>query len=122
MATDSQARRDQADTPADTHPKDRPAEPEHPMMLDGGVVPGDPSLMATCMIEELLMLGTPASEVRAMSRSSQFQAFHAARCALGDVAMDALVDDALRRIGSLRHRTHENTGDTRSVDLSVGRT
>lgn len=112
---------DPAQPNANVHPAQRPAEPDHPMSLNGDVVPGDPRLMATCMIEELLMLGMDVDELRAMTRSPQFQAFHAARCALGDPMMDALVDDAVRRIGSLRRRTREHTGDVQGVTLTIGR-
>lgn len=110
------------DTTARTHPADRPVQPEHPMMLDGGIVPGDPALMATCMVEELLMMGMAPDQLRAMTRSAEYQALHAARRALGDQAMDALVDDAIRRIGWVRHRTMEHHGDVQSVTLTVGRT
>ena len=39
------------------HPSQRPAEPEHPMMLDGEVIDGDTNLMFRCMVEDYLMAG-----------------------------------------------------------------
>lgn len=99
---------------------DRPAEPDHPMSLEGGMVPGDAALMATCMLEELLLLGTSADTLVHMTRTPMYQALHAARCTLGDVAMDALLDEVISRVGSFHHRTHEHAGDVQSVHLSVG--
>jgi len=121
MATEIHASDDERPAGRHVHPADRPAEPDHPMSLHGDVIPGDPALMATCMIEELLMLGTPADELRAMTRSPQFQAFYAARSALGDEVFDHLLDDAIRRIGSVGHRTREHGGDIQSVTLTIGR-
>jgi len=101
------------------HPKDLPAEPDHPMTLDGGVVPGDVGLMITCMVEELLLLGTPIEKIREMSADPEFQALYAARYSLGDQAIDELINDAGRRVGIHHHRDHEHTGDIQSVTLTV---
>lgn len=103
----------------EVHPKDRPVEPEHPMMLDGGVVPGDVELMARCMIDEMLLLGTSADEIAAMARTPEYQAFFAARHAMGAERFEAVLRDASRRLGRHRHRTVEAAGDTRSVTLTV---
>ena len=46
----------------------RPAEPEHPMLLDGGVTDGDTALMFTCFAEEFLLLGTAPERLTAMTR------------------------------------------------------
>ena len=107
---------------AEAHPSSRPVQPEHPMILDGGIVSGDSALMATCMVEELLMMGLAPDQLRAMTRSAEYQALDAARRALGDHAMDALVDDAIRRIGWVHHRTTEHHGDVQPVTLTVGHT
>ena len=103
-----------------THPASRPAEPDHPLILDGGVVPGDASLMVRCMIEELLQIGIPRQELLAMSRDPNFQGLFAARRDLGDQTMDALIDGAFNRVGRHRHRTVEFTGDVQSATLTIG--
>jgi hypothetical protein len=105
---------------ATQHPADRPAEPDHPMSLEGGFVPGDVALMVTCMVEELLQLGTPTEEIRRMSRQQNYQALFASRYELGDAAMDDIIDDAGRRVGVHRHRDREHTGDVQGVTLSIG--
>lgn len=107
------------ETNEQVHPKDRPAEPDHPMTLDGGVVPGDPGLMVTCMVEELLLLGTPLEHIHQMSRNPEYQALYAARYTLGDQAADELINDAARRVGVHRHKDREHTGDIQSVTLTV---
>ena len=67
-----------------THPADRPQEPEHPMYLDGDVVPGNVSLMVRCMVEEMLQIGMSADELITMSRDTNYQALYAAWQELGN--------------------------------------
>ena len=101
-----------------THPATRPAEPDHPMMLDGSMVPGDVELMARCIFEELLMVGTPGETLRAMSRDPEYQALYAMRDALG-ARLDELLDDTLRRVGVHRYITCESENDVRAATLTV---
>jgi len=101
------------------HPAQRPAEPDHPMALDGAVVAGDADLMARCMIEELLQVGLPARELLDMSRDPNYQALFAARRVLGDARMDRLIDQTLSRVGQHRFRTVEQTGDVQAAPLTV---
>jgi len=103
----------------DLHPSLRPAEPDHPMMLDGECVPGDPSLMMRCLVEEMLQLGMSADEVRSMSHDPNYQALHAARVALGDERIDALIDQTAGRVGRHRHRTVEHQGSVQAVALTI---
>lgn len=86
---------------------DRPAAPEPAMILDGGVVPGDVSLMVRCMVEELLQMGMPFERIAAMTRDPGYQALYAARQAMGDRGFDRLMDDCYRRVGCLAHTTIE---------------
>lgn len=97
---------------------DTPAEPEHPMMLKGGVVPGDVELMIRCMTEELLQVGISPTELSAMSHDPNYQAFYAARAVLGD-RIDEILRETHQRIGTFRHHTVEQTGTTSGVTLTV---
>ena len=71
------------------------------MMLKGDVVPGDVELMIRCMAEELLQVGISPTELNAMSRDPNYQAFHAARAVLGD-RIDAILNETYQRIGTFR--------------------
>lgn len=101
-----------------SHPAHRPAEPEHPMMLDGGLVPGDVELMARCLLEEMLMVGTPADQLRTMTKDPEYQALCAMREVLGD-RLDEILDQSLQRVGVHRFATNELTSDVRSASLTV---
>lgn len=103
-----------------SHPASRPMEPDHPLILDGGVVPGDAELMVRCMIEELLQVGLSRRELLGMSRDPNYQGLFAARRDLGDARMDELMEDSFNRVGRHRHRTVEFTGEVQSATLTVG--
>lgn len=100
------------------HPAQRPAEPEHPMLLNGGVVPGDVQFMAKCMIEELLQVGLTFEEIERMSHDANYQALYAARASLGPT-FDELLESTFQRIGAHRYRTVEHEGDVQSVSLTI---
>lgn len=104
-----------------SHPANRPTEPDHPMLLDGQCVPGDVVLMARCLIEELLLLGTSFDELSAMTREPNYQALFAARQQIGDKEMDRLLVETFARIGRHHHRDREHHGDVQSATLTVGR-
>jgi hypothetical protein len=102
-----------------THPHDKPLEPDHPMQLDGLMAPGDVSLMARCMIEEMLQVGIAPDQLAAMTRHPEYQALYAARCTLGDDAMDKLLADTFTRIGAHRYRTVESAGTSTPASLTI---
>lgn len=102
-----------------SHPADRPVEPDHPMMLNAGAVAGDMELMARCMIEEMLKVGLPAQQLRAMSHDAEYQALWSMRRALG-ARLDEIIDEALRRVGVHHHGERESQGDVRPATLTVG--
>ena len=103
------------------HPADRPQEPDHPMYLDGDVVPGNVSLMVRCMVEEMLQIGMSAHELITMSHDTNYQALYAARQELG-YQFDELVNDAYRRVGKFNFQTSEQDGTTQSATLTVNST
>jgi len=92
------------------------------MVLDGQSVPGDARLMAVCLIEELLLIAIEPDDIRRMSRNGGYQALFMARQALGDHALDQIIDEAASRVGVHRVRTIEHTGDVRQVTLTLGTT
>lgn len=99
----------------------RPQEPDHPMYLDGDVVPGDVSLMVRCMVEEMLQIGMSADELIIMSRDSNYQALYAAWQELGG-QFDELVNDAYRRVGKFNFETSEQNGSSQGATLTVNST
>lgn len=100
-------------------PRLRPTSPESPMMLDGACINGDPTLMMRCMIEELLQVGLPVEEIHRMSHDSNYQALHAARCSMGDEAINSLLLETAARIGRHHHRTIEHQDRTQEVTLTI---
>ncbi len=100
------------------HPADRPAEPDHPMMLNGQIVPGDVEIMARCLFEELLQVGVSPDELAALSHDPTYQALYSLRVQLGE-GLDAILDRTVQRVGRHRHRTIEHTGDVQAVSLTV---
>jgi len=100
------------------HPADRPAEPEHPMMLNGQIVPGDVVIMARCLFEELLQVGLAPGEIAAMTHDPNYQALVSMRQQLGK-ALDDILDATVQRIGRHRFRTTEHTGHVQSASLTV---
>lgn len=77
----------------------RPAEPEHPMSLEGAFVPGDVQLMMTCFFEEFLRSGCSRAELAEMMISPNYQALHACYCVLGPERSAALLEETAARIG-----------------------
>lgn len=101
-----------------SHPAERPAEPDHPMMLNGQIVPGDVEIMARCLFEELLQVGIAPAEIAAMTHDSNYQALISMRQQLG-AGLDAILDATVQRIGRHRFRTSEHTGHVQSASLTV---
>lgn len=102
-----------------TPPRLRPAEPDHPMELNGCLVPGDMKLMVRCLAEELLMSGLPMTHVRRMSHDPNYQALHGVRRTLGDEAVDRVLDEVAQRMGALRCTVHEASGAAAPATLTV---
>ena len=108
-----------SDTPANVKPWERPAEPEHPMVVEGDVIPGDTAFMFRCLIEEMLRAGLSASELGAMSRNPNYQGLYAARVSLGGDAVDRIINEAAGSTGMHRVRMWEATGSAAPATLTV---
>lgn len=89
------------------HPAQRPAEPDHPMMLDGGVIPGDTRFMVQCLFEEMLLSGIPPDDLLRMTRNSNYQALDAARSTLGNEELEGILRNVAARVGFLQVRIFE---------------
>ncbi len=111
--------RNETDHANQAKPWERPCEPEHPMILEGGVTDGDTRFMLRCMFEELLAAGLEPDRLREMSRDPNYQALYAARAALGDRATDDLLAETAARIGVHRCRKWESTSHSQEATLTV---
>lgn len=80
----------------------RPQEPDHPMMLDGDVVPGDTALMLRCLFEEFLRNGSTPAELASMCANDEFQALAAARHVLGIERVESILREAAGAVGVQR--------------------
>ena len=98
---------------------DRPLEPDHPMVLEGMTAPGDVRFMAQCMVEDLLISGLAADDLRTMSRNAEYRALFGARTALGDAAMDQIIDQTSLRIGRRAYHTVESTSSVQPASLTI---
>jgi hypothetical protein len=105
--------------PADVKPWQRPAEPDHPLIVEGEVVPGDTRFMACCMLEELMTCGIAADELRRMSHDANYQALFAARLTLGDAEFDRLLSQVTARVGVLRVTVRERSDPSHPATLTV---
>lgn len=104
------------------HPSLRPAEPDHPMVVEGGVIDGDTELMFRCMVEEYLMSGHTPEAILAMCRQPNYQAFHAAIHSIGIERGVAIVSEAAGRVGCHRVQFSESTTTTEPATLTLGAT
>jgi len=86
----------------------RPWAPEAPQILAGDVVPGDTAFMLRCMLEELMLSGLSAAQLRALACDASYQALYAGRATLGDAAFDGLLNDVSARVGRLSCRVCES--------------
>lgn len=87
------------ETHENSNPADRPLEPDHPMVVEGQVTPGNTRFMVQCLVEELLMAGNPPGAIRSMAADPNFQALYAAREALGERPFNEIVTSAAARVG-----------------------
>lgn len=104
----------------ENHPSRRPVEPEHPMVLEGGVTQGDTAFMLRCMAEEFLIAGTSAASLVSMLRDPEYQALHAAVSVLGSEAAEAIVEEAASRVGVHRHSVRESLDQWSPATLTIG--
>jgi len=98
---------------------ERPAAPDPAMILEGGVVPGDVTLLVRCMVEELLQMGMAFEQVVAMSHDAGYQALFAARQTMGDQDFDRVIEDCHRRVGRVVHRTSEPETQSGATELTL---
>ncbi len=81
----------------DIHPAQRPAEPDHPMVVEGGVIPGDTRFMLECLLEEYLAQGFTAKQLEHMMCDSNYQALYAAAKTLGWEECGKILGEAAAR-------------------------
>lgn len=105
--------------PHTSDPRFRPAEPDHPMELDGGVVGGDTGFMAACIFEELLRGGLGPAEIRAMIADPEYQSLYAVRAALGPERTEEILARQAARVGVMRLHTVEETSRERPASLTI---
>jgi len=104
------------------HPSLRPAEPDHPMMVEGGVIDGDTALMFRCMIEEYLLNGYSIDTIRDMCIQPNYQAFYAAFQSLGSEKGELILSQTAARIGQHRVRFIESSNNAQQATLTVNAT
>lgn len=104
------------------HPAQLPAEPDHPMELNGCLVPGDPALMLRIQLEEYMMTGTPLHELRRMMNEPQYQSLYGAAKAIGHEKATATFNRLAAAVGSLRCTLTEYQGQSDAVDLTINAT
>lgn len=107
---------------AGVKPWERPVQPEHPMVVEGGLVPGDTRLMAVCLFEELLRTGMSIRDLRSMSLDPNYQALHAIRATLGNEQTDELLAETAGRVGVHRFRIRESVETLTPAGLTIGAT
>lgn len=100
-------------------PARRPVEPEHPMVLEGGVVEGDTRLMLRILVEELLRAGIKPDDLVRLSRNPEYQALFAARQCLGDDAADQEIRETMARVGAGRAEVWESGARATAATLTV---
>ena len=106
----------------DAKPWERPVEPDHPMMVEGGIVDGDTAFMARCLFEELLRGGLSLHDLRAMTCNPQYQALYAIRTALGPERVELELARTAARVGIHRFVTKESIEQFAPATLTIGAT
>ncbi len=105
---------------ADAPPWKRPAEPDHPMIVEGGVVDGNTELMFRCMVEEYLLAGHSPQAILAMCDQPNYQAFHASMHSLGRARAESIITEAAARVGCHRSQFSESNGTAKPATLTIG--
>ena len=78
---------------------DKPLEPDHPMLMDGRVIPGDTAFMVRCQIEDFLQLGMDPQTIEKMANDPRYGGLYASRRVLGDEFFLRILTDTVQRIG-----------------------
>jgi hypothetical protein len=78
---------------------DKPFEPDHPMLMDGRVIPGDTAFMVRCQVEEYLQLGILPQTIENMANNPRYGGLYASRRVLGDEVFLRILADTVQRIG-----------------------
>jgi len=97
----------------------RPPAPEAPLIVEGGILPGNTRLMLRCMVEELFRGGMALREIDALARDANYQALFAARETLGDDAFGALLASAAVCVGVHSYRIREASTTTFEAALTI---
>ena len=84
------------------HPKNRPIEPEDPMVLNGNQVAGDPWIMLDGLIEEYARMGWSGKMIEELFDQPFYQATHGLKLALGEEAVRSHIRRTLSRCGVFR--------------------
>lgn len=100
-------------------PRQRPAQPEHPMVLEGGMAEGSTRLMLRMLAEDLLRSGIGPEDLRSMCRDPNYQALAAARAALGEAECEREIFDAAARVGTGRFKHWESAASFAPATLTV---
>lgn len=83
----------------------KPAEPDDPAVLVGREVPGDPDLMAACLVEEYVRQGWSDEALLRLFRSPFFAGTHALWRLHGEARIRQLIREARARWGWPRFTT-----------------
>jgi hypothetical protein len=87
---------------------DKVFDPEDPMALVGmAVSEGDLDLMATCLVEEYVRLGTGDRQILALFRNPFFAGAHAIYRARGEAYVNGIIERVRAQWGHPRFTTRE---------------
>ena len=100
-------------------PRRRPAEPDHPRELNGGVIAGDTEFMAACIFEEMLGAGLRPDQLLAMAADPEYQSLHAIYTTLGAARTEQILARQAARVGVMRPRIHEETTREQPASLTI---
>jgi hypothetical protein len=87
------------------HPKDRPLEPDDPMMLKAACVSGAPELMLDCLVEEYAHMGWDRNAILRLFDDPFFLATRSLKDRFGEQGLRDRVDQVLARCGVIRCTT-----------------
>ncbi len=84
------------------HGREKDPDPDDPMSLQGvGGLPGDPALMARCIVEEYARMGATRDAILALFTDPEFHT-HRLLVEHGEEWVRRIVDETLARIGTFR--------------------
>ena len=89
---------------------DKDFEPDDPMGLVGvGIPGGEPDLMAECLVEEYVRLGTSDAQLLAIFKNPFFAGAHALYRSRGEERIKTVIERARAQWGRPRFTTTEST-------------